>query len=430
MSPVVVVAAWMVLVGASEGSGDAGTAAHATSDLDTAVMDLLEKARDPVRVAVAPVLDEDKARADDLAFRLTTALRTLGDVEVVSARALAAELDEAEGRALGLRPERGEGAAPVSAHAADHVLLGEVSSAGGAPVLSLRLLHVESGEVLSQATVLVEGTAPASTVAATTVQGSIRVLVDELARALSSLPGDPRYQRVAVAPLEAQGEAVKSSRVDRFVQAELTAALAQRGFLVVERARLDQALEQIAVGTLLGDDSVPALGKALDAQAVVLGSVSEAGEVFTVNARVVAVDDGAVLGAAAAALRRENTVTLASGALETRTAADIIFRSLIAPGWGQLENGEPAKGVFFAAGTYGAAGLTLTLAGAALFAVVAYQLAEPDRSAAPGHQADAIIFARNVRNGLVLATGAAALGTAALWGMNVADATVVALTGE
>jgi TolB-like protein len=403
---------------AAQVDGDAG--------LEAALLGMLDKASDPVRVAIAPIKDEDAERAQLLQARATRLLLQSSEVDVVSAARVKQTLDAAAADAAN------EQAAQriATTFAADHVFLGEVLSAGGQAELSLRLLHVESGTVVAQATVPVEGAAEASSVEARTVRGALRVLAADLGQIMEQLPGDKRYQRMAVAPLEAKGAAAEGSRLDRFAQAELIKALADEGFLVVERERFDQALQQVAVGAQLAEKEAPQIGLALDAQAIVVGSVAESGDTFTVNVRVISVSDGNVIGAATATLRRENAVSLANRAIETRTAGDAFFRSAVAPGWGQFYNQEPVKGALFGAAVAGAAVSTVALGGGAILAAVLYQSATPNDALSGTARTQNIVFARGVRNGMVFATAGMAAITAGLWGANAADALVSALYAE
>lgn len=385
--------------------------------VDAVVDEVMARAADPVRVAVPPVVDSDEERAHALQLRLVRALVDRGREEVVTpamvqrvlGAAAAASLDDGDAGAL-------------RALSADHVLFAEVLDAAGQVRLQLKLLHVESGGVLAESSALLDAEAVKTSARAKTVRKGVDLAVDQLAAVLAKLPGDVRYQRVAIAPLEAQGEAVTSSRVDRFVQAELGDGLRQRGYLVVERTQLAGAMEQLALGAQLGENNAPELGKMLDAQAIVLGSVSEAGDAFVLSLRAVGTEGGAVLGAADAQLPREGVITLASDAVETRTAAEAFFRSAVAPGWGQFYNRQSVKGIAFGLATYGAALTTIGLGvGAGVMAGLydSYTPADGTPPAQAGQQAKDL---RTQANVLFTTTAIAGGITAALWGAGAADA--------
>lgn len=406
-------------------SAPSTAAPAAIISVDAVVDEVMEGAADPVRVAVPPVVDSDAERAKALQLRLVRALVDRGREEVVTPAMVQRLLGDAAAASL----DDGDASA-LKALAADHVLFAEVVDAAGQVQLRLKLLHVESGGVLKESSAVLDTSSLATTARAKTVRKGVDLAVDQLADALARLPGDVRYQRVAIAPLEPQGEAVSESRVDRFVQAELGDGLRRRGYLVVERARLASAMEQLALGAQLGEDNAPEVGKMLDAQAIVLGSVSEAGDAFVLSLRAVGTEGGAVLGAADAQLPREGVITLASNAVETRTAAEAFFRSAVAPGWGQFYNRQSVKGAAFGLVTYGAALTTIGLGvGSAVVAGLYDSYVPPDGLPAQeaGKQAKDLRTQANV----LLATTAISGGvTALLWGAGALDALLDGMSYE
>jgi hypothetical protein len=94
--------------------------------LEAALLGMLDKASEPVRVAISPVKDDDAERAQMLQARMTRLLIQSTEVEVVSAARVKQTLDAAAADAAS------EQAAQriATAFAADHVFLGEVLSAG------------------------------------------------------------------------------------------------------------------------------------------------------------------------------------------------------------------------------------------------------------------------------------------------------------
>jgi len=373
---------------------------------------------DAVRVAVPPVIDTDAARAERVQAAIVRVLLDRGREEVVTPSMVARVLGDAASQMATGEP------AAFGVLSADHVLLAEVVDAGGVVELRLRLIHVETGGTLGTGTAPIDVAASDTSARASTVRGGIEQAVDQLVVGMGKLPGDHRYQRIAVAPVSPQGDAATDSRVDRFLQAELIDALAGRGFLVVERARIGDAMEQLALGAMLGEENVGELGQLLDAQAIVVGSVSDAGDVFSLTLRVVAVETGEVLSAADSQIPREGVVTLASGSVETRSAGEAIFRSLVAPGWGQFYNRQPVKGGAFAIASYGAA---LTTVGLGVGSAVSFSLyngyctaADCDRPIEKrGAEAKAL---REQTNVLLTATLVSGALTAVTWGAAGADA--------
>lgn len=192
------------------------------------------------------------------------------------------------------------------------------------------------------------------------VEVAMRRLADTLAGGFQKLPGSARYHRLAVLQFEEVGAGPKKSQLGTVVAAELVTNLRRdHGLLVVERARLSQILSDLRLSQMLGAESrIPEIGRMAEAQALVVGSVSEAGDRFLVNARIVSVDGAETLTAASEAVPQASLVALSSDAVVLRTRRDAVFRSLLVPGWGQAYNRQPVKGLVFgglAVGTLGTA---------------------------------------------------------------------------
>jgi TolB-like protein len=228
-----------------------------------------------------------------------------------------------------------------------------------------------------------------------------------------------RMHRTAVAPLVAEG-AAKEARLDQFTQSELIRALKRRGFLVVERAQLAAALDQAVIGQVLNEENAPQIGRALGAQSMIVGGVAEGGAVFLLNARVVSVETGAVLGAASAQLPRDDVVAMA--AVETRTPLEAGVRSIVAPGWGQSYNGEGVKALVFGITTYSALATTLGLGVGALVAENHYNDVAFFEKLPPEERGAAASDARATADAFRLSTAVAGAVTATVWSLGIADA--------
>lgn len=383
-----------------------------------AVEELLAYGKDAVRVALPGVDDADGPRRAALEQALVRAVLSRRREQVVTPATLRARLNAAaEAQALELPAEA------LRALACDHVLTAAVLDQGGQAVLHLTLLHAESGEVLGQADAVIGQAGRASTAAAPSVQRGVERVVEQLAVALEGQGGDVRTHQVAVGLPRAEGAAA-AARLDRFVQAELSRVLAERGFLLVERARLAAALDQMAVVAALDDDSGPKVGKLLGADSVLVGAVSDAGPVFLLEVRLVDVERGVVLGAGSARLPREGVVARAD--VETRTPLEAAARSLVAPGWGQAYNGDGAKALAFGIGGYGSLAATVGLATGAVATSIAYDGVRPgpDLDASAAAERAQALFAW--RSALWIGTAVAGGVTAAVWGGGVVDAIVSA----
>lgn len=401
----------------AEGAAVAAPAPGALApELDSALADLLARAPEVVRVAIVPVQDADSARAETLNQALTVSLLANKSVEGVTPSFVVETLGAAAEAAA-----RGESAA-LAPLAADHVVLSEVVDAAGELSMTMRLVAVSTGKVAGETKVQLAQAGAETTLRAASAGVALARLVDELFLAVDRMPGDFRYQRVAVMPFEALADDVKSARVDRFVQGELGRRLEDRGLLVVERDRLNAAFEQMALGASLGERDAPEIGRLLDAQALVLGSIGVAGESFVVNARVVAVETGALQRSATAALPRHGVVTLASDSLETRSPEDAFFRSLVAPGWGQFYNQQPVKGAVFASAGYGGVLATLALGVTSGVMLSSYQNFTPAEGASAAEAANEVKQLREATNWMFSTTLIAAGATGVIWGLNAADA--------
>ncbi len=129
-----------------------------------------------------------------------------------------------------------------------------------------------------------------------------------------------------------------------------------RGLRVVERAQLSKVLDEQLDGALFtGAEAEAELGRLLQANLLVLGSVGEAGDAVVVSARITQVRDGIQLAAAEVLMPRAPIDALSRYA--ERTWVDALGRSLLLPGWGQAYNGRPvlAATVLVSAAALGAA---------------------------------------------------------------------------
>ncbi len=374
---------------------------------------LLLSAQEPGRVAII-VDDTDGIRRLSLERSLVRTMRDRRREEVITPALVKASLDAAAEAQL-----VGGHAQAATSLAADHVITASIVDQGGKAVLRLQLLYTESGAVLGTQSVDVDGAAQASTARSLDVRTAATDLADVIAEGVENRGVDVRTHRIAVAPAQATG-AAKEARLDRFVQSELTSALRTRGFLVVERARLSAAMEQLTIQELTGTERVAELGALLGAQSIVLAQVSEAGTTFIISARAVAIDTSEVLGAASATIVRDDVVSLA--AVETRTPGEAAVRSAVAPGWGQAFNGDGVKAVLFGISTYGALATTVGLgvgAGASLAGYNGITVGEGLTAEEAGQKA---VDLRNQTNALLTATAVAGAVTASVWSLNVIDA--------
>jgi TolB-like protein len=315
----------------------------------------------------------------------------------------------------------------------DALVVVEASGGEGVVKVAVRVVALPVGQVLASETARLEqvrtGAPPARTEG---VDVAMRRLGDMLASGLSRLPGGARYQRLAVLPLTEVGAESKKRELGAVVTAELSTTLRRdHGLLLVERARLGSLLAEVKLGEmgLVDPRDAPRLGKLSDAQALVMGSVADAGDRFLVNARIVATESAETLATASESISAGSLIALSSEAVVLRSRKDAVYRSLLLPGWGQAYNRQGVKAATFgvaAAGTLGAA-LAFHLVGQRAqddyqSKVTAGQLGGDPSAEAAALRAKAVDNYQR-RNAFLIGAGA-------VWAVGVVDAYLFGVDGE
>lgn len=207
------------------------------------------------------------------------------------------------------------------------------------------------------------GAEAATSAVPTTLQGRLRQLADKVAAGLDRVEGEMRYQRFAVMPFEEVGAGAQDRQLGMLVAAELTTFLRRdHGVLLVERAQIESVIEEMALGQtgLIDESSAVEIGKLAGADGAILGTVSEAGDQYLVNAKVVSISSGEVVLAEQVSLPAADLVALSAEAVVLRSTSGAIYRSLLLPGWGQIYNRQPIKGAVFVAAEVASVGLAVT----------------------------------------------------------------------
>jgi len=250
------------------------------------------------------------------------------------------------------------------------MLVCEVTATSGGYGLTTRLTRIADGRVLGGSSLTVAASRPAARTAPPSSPGvesraldvQLRRLADVLAKRLDELPGELRYQHVAVLPFDEIGTAARDRKLGLLVSSELTTLLARdHGLLMLERTQLTRVVDELALGqTGLTDPAKTAeVGKLAGAQGLVVGTIGESGDRYVVDARVVEAETGKITAAEQTTLPAADLVALSAEAVVLRSRSDAVYRSLILPGWGQYYNREPVKGGVF----LGAEVVALVLAG-------------------------------------------------------------------
>lgn len=186
----------------------------------------------------------------------------------------------------------------------------------------------------------------ASAAESANIELQLRKLSDKIATSYKGLfPKEWRYQRFAVIKFTESGESAKKKELGTVVSSQLAVFLHRdQGFALVEREKLNKVIDELALqqtGVIKVEDTKKA-GELLDAQALVLGEVSEAGDKYLVNARIVSADKGNALVTDSVQVQALGLVALASDAVELRTVEGAVYRGIF-PGWGQFYNRQPIK---------------------------------------------------------------------------------------
>lgn len=260
----------------------------------------------------------------------------------------------------------------------------------------------------------------------------IRALASLVALPLKRLPGDHRSQRFAVLPFEEAGDATRERQLGLVVSDLLLTSLAQDHRLaLVERASLTRILDEQALGQTgaLADGQAAEVGKVSGARALIVGQVSDAGEVFRVSVRAVDAEAGTVIEGTArdVNLPKDELVAYSENAVVLRSRSGAMYRSVLLPGWGQSYNGEPVKAVVFGATVGTLAVATVTTGGIAGYArFVEYEKIggrPEDKALVQSGEIGATVAAyRQASEAGLVAAGLLAGATAVAWGINVLDA--------
>ncbi len=362
---------------------------------------------------------------------LATRLSKLAGVDVADRSKLGAVLGEQK---LASMLGSGKGAPdPAVAERAgvQAVLAGSLSESGGKVLIQLRLTAA-SGPVLVQFL----GTAdhpdrrPAAAGAGDAIDVAMRRLADGLAMGFAQMPGSARYRRIAVLTFSENGAEAQRRKIGQIVTAEVATNLRRdHGFLLVERTKLAEVLGELKLQQMLAPSSSEAgqIGKMADAQALVIGQVSEVGDRFLVNGRIVATESGETLAAESASVGAAGMVAFASDAVVLRSRSDALFRSLLLPGLGQFYNRQPAKGWLFVGAEAALVGGALAYHLSASGAYSDYEAVRPAAGTSPSAEAERLydVAASRYRTRDVLLVGAGVV-----WIANAVDAWVSGVDGE
>lgn len=174
----------------------------------------------------------------------------------------------------------------------------------------------------------------------------LRRFNDALARGVGQLGTHPRYLSLVVLPFTQHGERTASHELGLLLEHTVRTAMTwDYGLPVVPRAAVRQAIEDEGSAERLDAETARKVGRRLSADAVILGSVSDAVDHFAVTATVFAVQgDGPPLEHRLLQIPAPQLLDAAAEARILRTKEGALWRSALVPGWGQFYNQQPLKG--------------------------------------------------------------------------------------
>jgi TolB-like protein len=186
------------------------------------------------------------------------------------------------------------------------------------------------------------------------LSAKINELAEKIASNFPAAQADSARHRIAVMEFDNIGNLAKRKEVGRIVSEMLCSDLAHHTdkFEIVERSQLEKVLKELALAQtgLLDSKSAQEAGKMAGANAIVSGSVSEAGKFFIVNARMIDVALGTVIISESVELEQAGMIALSDKRIVVKKyPIDAAFRSMIVPGWGQFYNDHPSRGYLYAA---------------------------------------------------------------------------------
>jgi TolB-like protein len=318
---------------------------------------------------------------------------------------------------------------------AQAVLAGQISDEGDRLVLQLRLVTAAGATVAQfkgSAALPARAAArpPPASGGAEAIDVAMRRLSDGLAGGFERMPGSARYRRLAVLTFSETGDEAQKRKLGQVVTAEVATNLRRdHGLLLVERTKLTEVMGELRLQQMASPTSAQAgqIGKLADAQALVIGQVSDVGDRVLVNARIVATESGETLAAESASVASPGMVALAKDAVVLRSRSDAMLRSLLFPGLGQFYNRQPAKGWAFLGTEVALLGTAIGFHVSGNQAYSDYEAVGPGAGGSPSAEAqrlyDLASSRYQTRNLLLVAAGA-------VWVASAVDAYVSGVDGE
>lgn len=313
---------------------------------------------------------------------------------------------------------------------AQAVLTGSLDGDGSRVRITARLALAGGGKVLATAQATADGPPKPSGAESGAIEVAMRRLSDGLATGFGRLPGSARYRRLAVLTFSEVGERARQKKLGTIVTAEVATNLKRdHGLLLAERARLGDVLAEMKLQEMTSPDPSQAsrIGQMADAQALVLGSVAEAGDRYLVTARIIATQTGEALAAESVSVPEAGMTAIASDAVVLRSRGDAVMRSLIFPGLGQSYNRQPAKAIAFAATEVALLGAAVAFHLSGNAAWDDYEAIDGGGGASPSAEATRLY---DLADGRYRTRNWLLVGGAAVWAAGIVDAWISGVDGK
>ncbi len=194
---------------------------------------------------------------------------------------------------------------------------------------------------------------PCSAVQARNVEASLTSLVDSL---LLGVPESTTVTRLAVLPFDDKAGAAEANRGVAVATLVMARLAADGRFALVDRAAFKKMLNEIELSQsdLVEESGAVRAGKMLAADALLTGSLTELFGTVRVSAKIIRTETSEILATASVRVERNALDTFSRQ--EKGRVSSSVFRSLIAPGWGQFYTDHYARGAISLTLCVGAAG--------------------------------------------------------------------------
>jgi len=193
--------------------------------------------------------------------------------------------------------------------------------------------------------------AEAQAVAPSPNSGQLEDNITELRQGLISVMAQnkiPVTHNAAVIKFNNVGEKVGELMIGETVTELLTSALVESKKLsIVDRANMKKIAAEMALGQsgLLDEGTTAEVGKIVGAKLMIGGSVMMAGQYFYIKSNLIDVETSKLLGTAGVKIDKKLLIEVASQLHDIKQHPIISgFKSLLIPGWGQIDNGKGRKG--------------------------------------------------------------------------------------